>query len=266
MMKTQKRIISCTGIVFHIKNLVSMVLVFVIFITLNSCSFQNERKMQEVIIEYEIPFIDTDSRWNDVSLVETDEYGRKLYSVAATGDAFNNVFSDYIEDDAANSPVFAYFICQKYNGSNVYCYKDVCYIFVSNLNVSDEVLNNLKNENDWNKDLNQSKMTSLSMNLGNEVEYSLEFKEKAIAALEKELNREFQGYYIDDLYTNTNKLCFILREVEVWINDNGGQTNDFGKSYIFTYDDTSDKVCYEELSDDIESWRSQISQFKVSAE
>lgn len=277
MMKMWRAITLSIRTAFHNRRGFLAVLLSLLCLFCAGCNKNAEIDKTRALIEYNVPFIDTYSRWIEIDLIDTDEEGRQIYGISATGDSFNNVFSDYVIDDEANSPVYAFLICQMVAEDEIYCYDGVCYAFAPNFLLSYDLLESLKAENDWNEELDESKMTAYPIKFDKEIKrskYSVDFKENAVSALEKELGRDFNGYYIDDLYTEENELVMVIREVQVWITKNtqspdttdttsvSESTNIFGSAYVFTYDETTGDVKYQELDEDIESWRHQINMFK----
>ena len=83
---------------------------------------------------------------NGCEIIEEDSYGRILYSYTAY-----SVITDKKET--------AVLICQKLSSTDVYFYKDICYLLDE---WSDEELLLLKEDNDWEKPLNPDKMSSAS--------------------------------------------------------------------------------------------------------
>ena len=94
----------------------------------------------------------------NVSLVkelETDAYGRILFSYC-------------VEDDAY--PIGAYVICQKRDGEFIYYYEDSCSVMAEDLSdITDQTLDVLKQQNDWGEPFQEekcAKRTQLEQKMG----------------------------------------------------------------------------------------------------
>ncbi|MBR6800898.1 MAG: hypothetical protein IKM61_04025 [Eubacteriaceae bacterium] len=78
-------------------------------------------------------------------IMETDDYGRVLFSYSGY-----NIITG--KDETATV------ICQKSGSGYVYYYEDICYVYQA----SEADIPALKEDNDWNKDLQYDKMTKRS--------------------------------------------------------------------------------------------------------
>lgn len=243
-----------------LRNKFLLLFVFIISITLclSSCSFQNNTL--DVIVEYQIPFAKSGSRWNENELLDEDEYGRKLYSYKS-GKAYTNVFRDYMGTDYRNAPVLMYIIVQKTEKDFVYCYDDSCYAYVASFeNDNSDIVKNLKDVNDWGKPFNDEKATALSVSEFENIDrypiYSVE--ESVVKTLEDLINYEIEDYYIDDIFLEDATPIFVLREVT------NREKHEFGKSYIFHIPEDDSNITYLELSVDIQNWNEEIHNFKIT--
>lgn len=96
-----------------------------------------------------------------IRILETDDYGRELFCVTFRNPVF---YSFYSNDTVENMCAIAYMICQKAEKYQVFYYEDVCYRICKNEGMfSPEERNSLKEQNDWNKPLNDAKMTFRSI-------------------------------------------------------------------------------------------------------
>lgn len=236
-------------------------IVLILIIVVLGCVFWHKSiEAAETIVEYNVPFAASGSRWNEIKLMGMDAYGRRLYQYESIG-VYTNVFSDYITYETRNTPVLVYIICQKSGLNTLYCYEN-SYMYSSTLiKKGDEKLERFKEENDWNKPLSEEKMIPYSINKLSELtNYSnVNTKEKAVKALENALSQEINDYYIDAIFTSDTRPIYILRD----FNQSGSKAegNMFGKSYVFIVSDESNAV-YSELTGSIDDWRDQINTFK----
>ena len=247
-----------TGTGLRSKYLSLFVFMMSVILCLSSCTFQNNTP--DVIVEYQIPFAKSGSRWNENELLDEDEYGRKLYSYKS-GKAYTNVFRDYMGIDYRNAPVLMYIIVQKTEKDFVYCYDDFCYAYVTSFeNDNSDIVNNLKDVNDWGNPFNDEKTTALSVSEFENIDrypiYSVE--ESVVKTLENLINYEIEDYYIDDIFLEDTTPIFVLREVT------NRDRHEFGKSYIFHIPKDDSNVTYLELSDDIQNWNEEIHNFKAT--
>lgn len=79
-----------------------------------------------------------------VKIIETDEYGRKLFTIRKSNSWYDGF-------------VTGCFICQYIEGEKGYCYPDICYELTYDGKISDERMNALKERNDWNRELDREK-------------------------------------------------------------------------------------------------------------
>lgn len=83
---------------------------------------------------------------SDAKIIETDDYGRILYSYTT----YNAILN--VENCTATV------ICQKIDDDYIYFYEDVCYIVSG---ISEQTIDGLKEKNDWNKELDESKLSKI---------------------------------------------------------------------------------------------------------
>lgn len=237
----------------HIITILSIVL----SLFLTSCGYSSEPA--DVIVEYQVPFAQSGHRWNEIELVDQDNFGRELYSYKS-GAAYNNVFKDFMDqDDYMNAPVLLYLIVQKRDNDFVYCYDNCCYIYVKSFQGNNDILiDKFKATNDWGKPFDSKKTTSLSIPDFDKVDgYKvISIEEQAISTLEKLIGKEIADYYLDDIFLNSDTPIFVLRIVE------DPKTYTFGKSYVFNLSSKQNEASYFELSDDINKWNEEIYSFK----
>lgn len=226
---------------------------------LTACGSQY--KNYDIVVEYQVPFAQSNPRWNDVELVEEDEHGRKIFSYKSVG-AYTNVFHDYMKADYNNAPVLLYVIIQKTDRKFVYCYDDVCYAYVSSFeNDNIDVIDNLKKVNDWGKVVNEQKLTALSIDNCRDIVMKylvMSVEDNVVTSLEQTIGYEVEDYYLDAIFSQDSTPIFILREVT------NREKHEFGKSFIFHIPDDDSKATYEELSNDIRNWNEEIHNFKAS--
>lgn len=257
-MSTQVKYIPSTGIV--LRGLSTRCLIFLAaFLALFLTSCGSQYKSYDVIAEFQVPFANASPRWNEVELIEEDEYGRKLYSYESVG-VYTNVLYDFAESSKNNVPVSLYMIVQKSDNKFVYCYDSLCYSYVGSFeNDNTNIIENLKINNDWGKPLDEKKMNPLSVEMFRDkiigyLKPSIE--DETVKSLEKMIGYKMDDYYLDAIFLEDSTPIFLLREVV------NREKNRFGKSYIFYIPDDISKATYLELSDDIQDWNQEIYDFK----
>ncbi len=113
---------------------------------LTSCNVKSEFYDLAICGSYAVPGMYCDDlKGNSVScdVIEKDLYGRILFKYET-----NSIITSQNE--------IAYVICQKYDSDYVYFYEDECYLFAKDFE-KDSI--ELKEKNDWNKQLDESKMS-----------------------------------------------------------------------------------------------------------
>lgn len=96
-------------------------------------------------VYYSVPgFYQSDMKGVRVETIETDDYGRTLVLC----EKFNWLTEQYES---------AYVICQKYGDATICFYEDINYTWVDEFGKN---LENLKRQNDWNKEINEAKFSS----------------------------------------------------------------------------------------------------------
>ncbi len=147
-----------------------------------------------------------------ISVIETDDYGRVLFTASNTGVFYNDRF------------VTAYIICQYKDGGRGYCYPDVCYELTNGEKLSNERIEALKERNDWNREIDRGKCSVGPLYLPQENDW------------------------MDDLfYSNVNvekaytKTAFLGRDSNekklyavVWIKNRGSKDNEYGLYLVVT--------------------------------
>lgn len=228
---------------------------------MTSCTFEKTRNC-DILVKYQVPFAEADSRWNDVILVEKDEYGRELYRYKSEG-SYTNVFSDFADTSDAYSCVNVYLIIQKTDKNYVYCYDNQCYIYVPSFESdNNDAVEILKEENDWNEPLYDALLSALPKDLTSNgmSDFKLVLiEEQILSALERYSGCEVNDYYLDSVHTADGKPIFVLREVKQWLTKE--TENVFGKSYVFFASDDYEDVMCQELSSEISNWPQEISAF-----
>lgn len=246
-----------------LRNKKTYIVLFLVLVIIGCILFHQSIKIAETIIEYDVPFADSGSRWNNIKLMDVDVYGRRLYQYESIGN-YTDVFSDYITYKTKNTPVLVYVICQKSGFNTMYCYEN-SYMYSSALiKKGDDKLENFKKENDWNKPLSEEKMIQYSIYDHSENLMDASFPEGitvVIEALENTLSKDIEDYYIDVIFTQDATAIYVLRELYQSVPE--ANKNVFGKSYVFIVSDESN-VIYSELTSDIDEWRELINDFKAS--
>lgn len=238
-----------------------VILLLIECLSLSSCNVITQKNTPNIISAYDIPFVNAESRWSQVELMEADNYGRELYSVVSNGDDVNNVFSDFNNDGLANSPVNVYLICQKRDDAYVYCYEGENYIYVSSLYNNDEIIKQFKNRNDWNKPIKENNLTKFPVELNVVKNYKLyEIEQKVISDFEKELGYEVHDYYIDVIFSVQKEPIYVIRIIKEWANEE--HSNVFGASYVFAYGENQEEIDFAELTGSVNTWPYQIVNFK----
>ena len=256
-MYMQASCILSTGIGLHIKYLLFLA-VFLSLFFIGGCN--SKYNSYDILVEYQVPFTESRPRWNEVDLIEEDEYGRKIFSYKSVG-SHTNVLHDYMGADYNNAPVLVYIITQKTDKKFIYCYDDICYAYVKTFGDNDRTIAEFKKSNDWGEPINDEKLTALSINICCDkiMKYLvMSIEETAVTTLSDMANYEIDDYYIDAIFLEDATPIFVLREV---INR---EKHEFGKSFVFHIPDDSSKATYLELSDDIQNWNEEIHNFKAT--
>lgn len=88
----------------------------------------------------------------EIKVIEEDTFGRTLYSYTVYAEG-----SEYYGYEL----IWVVAICQKSDRKSTYYYEDECFIISDTIeSISDEDINDLKLSNDWNKPLNEDKLSS----------------------------------------------------------------------------------------------------------
>ena len=98
---------------------------------------------------------DAEQMGTQINVIERDQEGRILFEVSFGRKAF--YYKDYGNDSAR---LYAYAVCQQYDDQFVYYYEDICFaVFQDQAAFSQEQKDGLKETNDWNMPLDDSRMT-----------------------------------------------------------------------------------------------------------
>lgn len=93
-----------------------------------------------------------------ISVIETDNYGRTLFETRFAGDG-SDLF--YFQKPLRPSWLYAYIVSQKTEQKDVYYYEDECWsVFEKPDDFAEKDKAELLERNDWNKPLDQERMTS----------------------------------------------------------------------------------------------------------
>lgn len=237
------------------KIVISVVILSLCFLI--SCS--SHTKTPDIVVEYQVPFAASGLHWNEIEIVDNDEYGRKIYSYKSEGE-HTNVFCDYTAD-TFNAPVLMYVLVQKNDDDFVYCYDDFCFVYVKSFEIDNsDIIFELKEKNDWNKPIQEKKLTAISIDIKEKVlDYPIyKAEEDAVATLEQFVGYKIDKYYLDAIFLPDATPIFVLREVESW------EEITFGKSYVFSLPTEEREATYLELSNDIQNWNEEIHNFKTT--
>ena len=200
-----------------------------------------------------------------LKVIEEDSYGRKLFSYQ--GDGF--------------VPTYSILICQKSDDKYAYYYPDFNFISIeydSNLipqNIfSDEEVNELKNLNDWNNEINEEKCIKVKIIREKNQPKITKSKEKQFEQIIKKLAKDtgYKGkdtifryaiYCTTDNYGRTLYYTYgVGRDVNGEDVSSKSLTRYFNLVIIFNKDGTFDEtICVMELSDKY-SYQAELKQFK----
>jgi len=92
--------------------------------------------------------VSPDDEWDEIHIIEYDEYGRVLFVYIMSYNNYKNPFSDALS--------WA-FVCHKSSDDYAYYYDDA-FIMVGNEKLSDDELNKIKILNDWNKPIDETRL------------------------------------------------------------------------------------------------------------
>jgi hypothetical protein len=200
-----------------------------------------------------------------IELIEEDSYGRKLFSYL--GDGF--------------VPTYSLLICQKSDEKYSYYYPD--YNFISAEYKSQELLDNsftieeineLKELNDWNKEINEEKCVKVEMISKKDLPKITKKKENQFQLLFKKVAKS-TGYKGDDNLYRYAKYCtsdnygrtlYYVYGIGTDVNGEGVSPNSLSREFhiviIFKPDGTIDEnICVMELTD-IYKYQDGLKRFK----
>lgn len=214
----------------------------IIFIMiLSACNNKSEMNELQICGSYAVPGMfnhNIKGRETSCHIIERDTSGRILFSY----ETFNVI---------SNQKETAYVICQAYDKDYVYYYEDISFSFNED---SKNNWNELKEKNDWNKELVYNKMSrrenrlSLDLNIITNIEMDWnDIKEACAMKI---------GTTTDELY----ELCFLDKDEEgkvlCWM-----KTKDFEEKYFVIVDDKCNVQVFK-LEDENNIY-SIISEFKT---
>ena len=129
------------------KYFVKILLTFMILVILSSCGITTNINLELALCgSYAVPGMfcaDLKGGTSQVSVLEEDDYGRIMFSYSAP-----NVTTQETETVLV--------MCQKIDDEYVYFYEDICYTFQYD---NQDAIKVIKEQNDWNQPLDQSKMS-----------------------------------------------------------------------------------------------------------
>lgn len=107
------------------------------------------------IAAFNIPYVDEFGSAVKIKVLEEDEYGRILFCVSFSSNAF------YAPLDSSRPVMYSFAICQKADEGRTYYYEDDCFhLYLTEDEFTTKEKNILLEANDWGKPLNEEKMTS----------------------------------------------------------------------------------------------------------
>ncbi len=190
-------------------------LIMLIMLSLTSCLsykpgtvYQTGRSDLSSIAQVSVPFIEIDPEWNKLEVIEEDSFGRVLYKFMSYSRALGELNDDQI---------WTMLICQKSDKNYTYYYENYSFI----LSGGDDDFENaeiekLKVWNDWNKDLDDSKMTKVINDYSPYGRLSLSYDEYDEISINIASYISFDDeskLYLDLIAIDANlKYFFIIRE------------------------------------------------------
>lgn len=191
------------------------------------------------------------SKWDKMEILETDPEGRVLFKYYSNIKAFPDEY------------LFILLICQKSDEIYSYYYDDYCFfIFRNESDITNEQIVKLKEMNDWNKELNDEKLTKVKSSF-----------DQLICSDErnKALNEKFKSYFIPQeghkyfFYPITidqdGKQLFFIRNFKL---QTGNDTVGYFETYIMILneDDTFNEDTFLQKLDDEYNYQEQLHDFK----
>ena len=267
---------NCTGSLFNslvaqlrhsklVRNLGITVLIFALCLTFCGCKNRNSIKSKGYsapysVVYHSVPFAYGDEIWDEAELIETDQYGRELYSYIAVPE-FDSAASDYSDTFCY---IYALVVCQKADKNRVYYYEDQCYLLRRTEAYSDEDLAAIKNANDWGKPLDESKITSVANSFDHAVsadaDACLESFSDAVI-----IDEQYSLIFDEITVINNERLCAI-REYYIVSHSKGNKDYFFGLSYIALFDKDNNLIRYTSFDGTFEKFPAEIMAFKITTQ
>jgi len=188
------------------KKVLKILLCVFLIICIGACSrrgsiTQTGRSDVQRIVINSVPYVQLGDETLDlIWLKETDQYGRELFHY-----------------ETGKWDIWV--ICQKSENEYVYYYEDDCYYVSENdIPIPDNKLTQLKLQNDWNKPLDNSKMTSVC------------FEKRKQETMYEFALQSTQGDYIEE---DVRKMFKIQNHAQIFLDGIGSDFN--GNAIIFVW-------------------------------
>lgn len=183
---------------------------------------------------------------DDIEILEQDTKGRTMFS-------FNSTVSSI--DDTTG--VYSIMICQKTQAGYTYYYPDLNFIVAHRKEeITEDEIAALKNRNDWNKDMDESKMTKVRITWSKTKDNFANEKKTKIFKDEKIVDFDNEHIVFVGLGTDKNKRWLYF----VWVLDNNYK---FKRSYVLILNsDNSYEPSYLQQIDNVWNYQDQLKAFK----
>ncbi len=212
-------------------------------------------KSAELVLYYEGFFYENRrNQREDIELIETDSYGRKLYCYSAmAGEYFYEAFSDYYAT-ATEEGDFAqvFIIVQKTNRTKTYFYAGKGLYFSFEPSMIKEGLDEFKEKNDWNRPLDTEKM------VGVRTDASIEDTK-----LEEIMGKATFNHYLGAVYDPELNPIHVIRVIE---KRTGTDPIVFTKTVAFTINEQNETESSINLEGSPEDWLEQIESFRKTGD
>lgn len=196
------------------------------------------------------------SDWDEIEILETDSKGRVLFQ-------YYSDVSSYPEPD-----IYIVLVCQKSDDEFTYYYDDYCFFIAkTKADITDVKIANLKQLNDWDKELQNDKLTKVKSSFDN-----MMFNEKK----EKSLNEMLDSYFNqqEDVYSYLpittdqygKQLIYVLKGKPSKFNSKGLlETDEDPELYIMILnkDDSFNKDTFLQELDNEYEYQEQLHKFKI---
>ena len=190
----------------NMKKILILFLTILLAFSFASCQKNNSENINlKVCGSYAVPgmfYADMKGMGATCEPIERDSFGRILYTYST-----RNFLSEIQET--------VYVICQKYDSEYVYFYEDICYLPIDR---SDDELETLKTKNDWDKELDLSKMSRRT----NDITF--------------------------DLVLNTSNDLVWNKAENVWSKALGVEVSDIKEMCIVDEDPSGNVICFSKVS------------------